>query len=879
MLTDNFNKKNFSFKFPPISIGIGAFIIFAAIIGLYIFHKYNLVSTQQANLGAIRADSEKIKGDIQESKRLTLEAMRAYIAYQKARNQQKSQTFSLLQQILRQRKDQLTELTEKDPAQVLKLLLPKNIREALSQVIAEDIESDITTEGILAIFHEDDFDALKSRTNYILQSSQGDFSLHTPRQFGDLVSNTKVRVKGVRIGNKIIINDPDKELKILQRQIFSSPESKSSSIIKRILRRQEARAITDDTFGDQKTAVILVNFLDNTSQPWTPAYVRGVIFNNPDSVNAYYKEISFNQTSLSGEVFGWYTLPISATCSYSTIFNEAIKVSDSDIYFPPYSRIIIAFPRLSGCTWGGLGTIGQTTFSSADGSFLVASQAWINGFMDLRVVGHELGHNLGVHHATGYDCDAGVLEGACTTWGYGDPFDIMGRSQTGHHNSPHKDYLKWLTAAGGIYKVTNDGTYTLEPLEAAGGIKMLEIPKDTDKSKWYFLEYRQATGFDSYLSSNSNVINGLLVHYGPYVGGKYYTQLLDMTPGTASLTSDFDDAALIIGATYTDKLTGTSFTPLGKTETGIQIKVKIPATACIKENPTVSINPISQWGSSGSSLSYTVNVTNNDNSLCSSSTFTLVSAVPAGWTSKFDISSLTLVPGATGSTAITVTSPAAISDGFYDFSVSATNSAVPTYNSSTTATYVVADIMPPTVSITFPTSGKTVSNTITVSADASDDRGIAGVQFKLDGSNLGAEDATVSYTITWDTTTASNGSHILTAIARDIAGNLTTSNDVIVIVSNIDTVSPTVSITSPANGITIKRGSTVTISASASDNVGVIKVEFYVNSTLTCTDTTTPYSCSWKAPMAKGKIYTLQAKAYDAAGNQGNSVTVKVTAK
>ena len=93
------------------------------------------------------------------------------------------------------------------------------------------------------------------------------------------------------------------------------------------------------------------------------------------------------------------------------------------------------------------------------------------------------------------------------------------------------------------------------------------------------------------------------------------------------------------------------------------------------------------------------------------------------------------------------------------------------------------DTTPPTVTITSPASGATVSGTITVTATASDDRGVAGVQFRLDGAG-GAEDTVAPYSISWDTTTAVNGSHTITAIARDAAGNQTTSAPVTVTVSN-----------------------------------------------------------------------------------------------
>jgi len=93
------------------------------------------------------------------------------------------------------------------------------------------------------------------------------------------------------------------------------------------------------------------------------------------------------------------------------------------------------------------------------------------------------------------------------------------------------------------------------------------------------------------------------------------------------------------------------------------------------------------------------------------------------------------------------------------------------------------DKTPPTVSITSPASGATVSGTINVTASASDNRGVADVQFFLDGA-FAADDTTAPYSVPWDTTTASNGSHTLTAVARDAAGNSATSAPVTVTVSN-----------------------------------------------------------------------------------------------
>jgi glucose/arabinose dehydrogenase len=93
-----------------------------------------------------------------------------------------------------------------------------------------------------------------------------------------------------------------------------------------------------------------------------------------------------------------------------------------------------------------------------------------------------------------------------------------------------------------------------------------------------------------------------------------------------------------------------------------------------------------------------------------------------------------------------------------------------------------------------------------------------------------------------------------------------------------DATPPTVAITNPANGATVPRKGNVTITATASDNVGVTRVEFLVNGAVQCTDTAAPYSCVWRVPGAMNKTHQLQARAFDLAGNVGTA-TIQVTAR
>ena len=183
------------------------------------------------------------------------------------------------------------------------------------------------------------------------------------------------------------------------------------------------------------------------------------------------------------------------------------------------------------------------------------------------------------------------------------------------------------------------------------------------------------------------------------------------------------------------------------------------------------------------------------------------------------------------------------------------------------------DTTAPTVSLTNPANNATVSGTVSLTANATDDVGVSKVEFYVNGS-LQATDTSTPYLYSWDTSSLAAGSYTLMAKAYDSAGNVGQSSTVTVTIVK-DTTPPVASLTSPINNASIS--GTTTITANASDNVGVAKVEFYENGTLLAATNVSPYSYSWNTMSVPNGSYTLNAKAYDASGNIGQSTNVSVT--
>ena len=287
-----------------------------------------------------------------------------------------------------------------------------------SRVVAQEQR---LIEGTLEVYAEDAYDG--ARLRHFLNTGTERVPLRFPQNHPRWYTGARVRARGLLRNGTLELDPSFGEAGLTTLAL--GQESQGSGFA-------QAALASPFTFGVQPTLVILLNFQDLATQPFTPAAAQAVTFTQ---VNDFDLENSFGQTSLSGIVAGWFTIAApSTTCSYNTwalLANQAAANAGVDL--AAYPRRVYAFPQTSACAWWGLETIGGGTSGNP-------ARAWVNGTYSLQVVAHEMGHGFGLYHSHSLACDSS----GCVTSEYGDDHDAMGGYNAGHFNAFQKERLGWL---------------------------------------------------------------------------------------------------------------------------------------------------------------------------------------------------------------------------------------------------------------------------------------------------------------------------------------------------------------------------------------------------------------------------------------------------
>jgi M6 family metalloprotease-like protein len=402
-------------------------------------------------------------------------------------------------EIARHRQMALLELMESDPSAVLRLALPSGMEDTLPSAVEPYLERRFNTEGSLQVLIEDWLDHVV--THYQLVVAGDRYTLHFAGDPPNLASGSRVLVEGIAIDEHVALDatgdTPGTHLGVIQASTLPP------------------------TTGAKSIVALLINFQDDSSEPITLQEAHNILFDDPNkSVDAYYQEVSYGQTSFNGTVVDWFTVSTNSSCDLLGT-HEAIAAADDAIDFSAFDHIMYIFPKPSGgCEFRGKGSVGETNVSTDDGVVSVGV-SWILlglGAAESRLAqAHELGHNLGLLHAHLLECPAGIIDDGCTRRGGDlpkDPFDLMSATSGGHFSALNKVWLGWFQSPSNVAEVDlGGGSFSLAALEqSTGELQALKVLRSVSPTVWYYIEHREQLGIDSFIGDDA--VNGVLVRIG-----------------------------------------------------------------------------------------------------------------------------------------------------------------------------------------------------------------------------------------------------------------------------------------------------------------------------------------------------------------------------
>jgi hypothetical protein len=586
---------------------------------------------------------------------------------------------------------------------------------------------------------------------------------------------------------------------------------------------------TTQALTTKRLAVLLINFTGNTGQPFTTQQTSDAFFGASPaySVNTLYQEQSYGTWSVSGDVFGYYTVNGNlSTCDWSTWGSLArTAATNAGVNLNNYTNVVHVFVGQGTCGWSGL-------------AYLPGNWSFLNGNISTYVASHELGHNFGAHHAsTTYCTDGGVrvaIGTSCSYSEYGDPFDVMGGAAR-LSSTWHRKQEGQLTTADQV-TVTGSGTYSVGVAESASPAAPRIVRIVRGDGTYLYLEYRQPAGvFDNY-AADAPPTNGILIRIAPD-SALVQTKLVDATP----LTSTYADASLGVGQTIWDPVGGITIQTVSVDADSAVVQVTIRSDdvppSAVGSLAAAVLSPTSarlSWTAATDNVKttgYRISRAGMSDVSVSGSPWT-DTAVPAGADATWTVSARDAAGNWGPPTDVTLTMPAP-------------DTAPPTAVGSLTATALTS-----------------TSARLSWTA-AGDDFGVTGYRI----SRAGRSDVNVSAGPWTDTALAAGGTYTWTVLAFDAAGNLGPTTSVSVTMPAGDVAAPT----APTNfTVTNSRAGRAALKWGIStDNVKVTGYRVYRDGVLIKTVT----KLSLNDTVAAGLHYWY-VKAIDAAGNASLSSNV-----
>ncbi|MBL9135693.1 MAG: hypothetical protein JNK85_07490, partial [Verrucomicrobiales bacterium] len=520
--------------------------------------------------------------------------------------------------LARERRAALKTLIMTDPAAALREAVPQSVRQSLPSEVAAELEEVLSGRGVFSVLCAQNRPGtpnpgttyLRSFTvggrtyrafvygRRVMQMSSSKATMHgiavddvlavsaeplrplAPEEVaqaldsGRLAAETICGVSGapmevdatstvVQHGDQLLVLARAEWVDTLNRQLMSVEEG---------FRRPTAPpAFSAWSHGIKTLLFMRARFPDDLREPISETEAAAVM----RLANEFYVANSFKNVSLVGTVGPLITLPqpklYYAAQGAGTLMDDARAATKAAGLDPTtFDLDMVRFEPVPGFGWGGLGAVGGR------GVWLQSS--------DLGVICHELGHNMGLAHANFWntvrpeppedtrnlpfdgDSEVGIdsVIGAGDDVEYGDPFDTMGSGGglQAHFSGLHKYLLGWVPESA-VLTVTNTGNYRILAHDAgqleAGLTQVLSIPKDSERSYWVSARSQHA--------DNPWLNNGVELHWNNWHQAIGSSEILDTTPGTRH---GKNDAAVVLGRTYSDAAARLHLTPVARGSTEVQ---------------------------------------------------------------------------------------------------------------------------------------------------------------------------------------------------------------------------------------------------------------------------------------------------------------------
>lgn len=516
---------------------------------------------------------------------------------------------------LRARRNLLMNIMRNDPGGTKDYALDDSTRTAIvneAPDAASLLERNVTITGELVGSIADDFQHETSKMLFSLHTANQDFDLSfvDSKSGLDYLLHHQITVSGISLSTIIVVDSLREATPTAISKGDLTPRVKVDSTTV----QPDATPAECSSSGPQRIAALVVTFPNNTPSYPTgmdqPSFWNNILFGPNPSVNGFWNEVSYGQTSATGNTFGPFALSQSFDCTTTgQLATAAIAAAAGTVDFTQYDRIIIIYPA-SSCSFGGFASIGcsgaTSTIPQNYSTFWLPVTPNLSPLYAWGLAAHELGHNLGLNHASTLDFGAiplGPLDTAVSPTGtlsaspslslapisatsseYGDYFSAMGNaSGGGPYSAEHRSSaLSWIGAFD-QETVLASGTYVLAPAENSSGMRTLRVLRDPVSSSWLSIEYHQPTGFytpnniDSLphlgvtSPSTNNLTKGAQVHYASGYLDYLHTYLLDMTP-TAS-PNNFVDGALEPGKSWSDPYSPLDLSIGEQTPSGLEVQV------------------------------------------------------------------------------------------------------------------------------------------------------------------------------------------------------------------------------------------------------------------------------------------------------------------